>query len=338
MPTSSSEASSTSFERATSGSVTVGDGYRLELSIWRQSRIPLVTEVQQRVSKSVALPLVSCSPLDNRECSPTFEQPVTQRFLQTTGIDQNGVVRGVIPTGVSLSNVGMGGHQLVTADRSAEIELRVRDPTCFFVRASREANCDVELEELVHRPDGSVIEFFSFQDAPADRVLPLVREEPSITDARLISDGPDGCLFEFLVVDHCVTATLVEAGAIAHTVSASSGEGRVVAVVPAQADVRRVFEAFRRAHPDAELIAQHDRGPPIRTRQGLSVTLADQLTEKQFEVLETAHRLGYFEWPREHTAAECAAALGITQPTFSQHVRAAENTVFGLLFGPDRDP
>lgn len=229
----------------------------------------------------------------------------------------------------------MGGQRLVTDDRSAVIELRVRDPTCFFVRVSREVNCDVELEELVHRPDGTVLEALSFKAAPADRVLPVVREEPSITDARLISDGSDGCLFEFLV-DHCVTRPLVEAGAIPHTVSASSGVGRVVAVVPAQADVRGVFETFQRAYPDTELIAQHDRKPPIRTRQGLSVTLAEQLTEKQFEVLETAHRLGYFEWPREHTAAECAAALGITQPTFSQHVRAAENKMFGLLFGPDR--
>lgn len=231
----------------------------------------------------------------------------------------------------------MGATDLLKADRPTEIVLRVRDPACFLVRASLEADCEVRLEELLHRADDRIVEVVSFRDASADRVHSMAVEEPSVADARLVGDGPDGCLFEFVVVDDTVTGSLAEAGAITRSVAAASGVGRVVAVVPSGVDVRRVLEAFQRDHPASELLAQHERDPPIRTPQGLHVALAGRLTDKQFEALETAFRLGYFEWPREHTATQCASALGISQPTFSQHVRAAEREVFGVLFESDRD-
>lgn len=231
----------------------------------------------------------------------------------------------------------MGQTDLVVTDRPTEIVLRVRDPACFLVRASREADCEVRLEELLHRADDRIVEVVSFMDASVDRVNSMAVEEPSVADARLVGDGPDGCLFEFVVDEPSVSGSLAEAGAMTRSVAAASGVGRLVAVVPSGVDVRSVLEAFQRDYPDSELLAQRERDPPIRTPQGLHVALAGRLTEKQFEAVETAFRLGYFEWPREHTATECASALGISQPTFSQHVRAAEHAVFGVLFGSDRD-
>lgn len=49
-----------------------------------------------------------------------------------------------------------------------------------------------------------------------------------------------------------------------------------------------------------------------------------ELTDRQREVLTTAHEMGYFEHPKHANAGEVAAALGITTSTFTEHLSAAQ--------------
>ncbi|MFC7046517.1 helix-turn-helix domain-containing protein [Halobacteriaceae archaeon GCM10025711] len=49
-------------------------------------------------------------------------------------------------------------------------------------------------------------------------------------------------------------------------------------------------------------------------------------------MLWTAYESGYFEWPRRYSGEEIADELGVSHPTFSQHLRKAELKVFSLLF------
>ncbi|WP_418284325.1 helix-turn-helix domain-containing protein [Halorubrum sp. DTA46] len=60
----------------------------------------------------------------------------------------------------------------------------------------------------------------------------------------------------------------------------------------------------------------------------------DRLTDRQREVVRTAHRLGYFEYPREADAAEVAATIGIARSTFAEHLAAAQKRVFDALVDP----
>jgi len=215
-----------------------------------------------------------------------------------------------------------------------EIELEVRDRNCFFVRLSAETDCLIRLEELIHRADGDLLQYFSIRETPPEDVLDMAASEPAIAEARLVRNGSDANLFQFVVAGPCVTATLADTGAITQDVSAAGGVGRVVATVPAHVAVRTVVETFRTRHPDSEFLArrERDQSPPVRTKSGVHAILADRLTEKQYEVLRTAYLSGYFAWPRESTAKECADALGIAQPTFSQHLRTAQSKVVTALF------
>ena len=56
--------------------------------------------------------------------------------------------------------------------------------------------------------------------------------------------------------------------------------------------------------------------------------LADELTDRQRQVLELAIEAGYFERPRHNNTGELADALGISRATFTQHLRAAQRKVF----------
>jgi len=62
-------------------------------------------------------------------------------------------------------------------------------------------------------------------------------------------------------------------------------------------------------------------------------TLVDRgaLTDRQREVLETAHDMGYFEYPRESNATEVAAALDISPSTLAEHLAAAQGKLLDNL-------
>lgn len=57
-------------------------------------------------------------------------------------------------------------------------------------------------------------------------------------------------------------------------------------------------------------------------------------TDRQQEVLETAHRLGYFDHPKGSNAGEVAEALGITTATFIEHLSAAQRKLLDSVLVP----
>jgi DNA-binding CsgD family transcriptional regulator len=64
--------------------------------------------------------------------------------------------------------------------------------------------------------------------------------------------------------------------------------------------------------------------------------LTELLTERQREVLDVALERGYYEVPRRASHREIAAALGVSAPTVSEHLRKAEARIFGAVRGGDR--
>jgi len=52
-----------------------------------------------------------------------------------------------------------------------------------------------------------------------------------------------------------------------------------------------------------------------------------KLTQRQLEILETAHEKGYFDRPRRSNATEIAAELDINPSTFREHLIAAESKI-----------
>lgn len=55
------------------------------------------------------------------------------------------------------------------------------------------------------------------------------------------------------------------------------------------------------------------------------------LTDRQLEVLKTAHDMGYFEYSKASNAGEVAAELDISTSTFSEHLAAAQRKLFGAI-------
>lgn len=223
-------------------------------------------------------------------------------------------------------------------DSAVELTFEVRDPNCFFVDLSAEVDCHVRLERFVRRSDDRLLEYLAVSADSTEQVLSAAEESSAVVDARIVGRGDEG-LFEFVVPEPCPPTTLADSRAIAEPVTAEDGVGTVVATVPEHVDVRDVVERFRERHSRSSLVARRDtdRAAPVRTRDGARATLTDHLTETQRSVLRTAYANGYFDWPRESTAEDCADVLQIAQPTFSEHVRVAQKKVFSQLFDDSDD-
>ena len=56
-----------------------------------------------------------------------------------------------------------------------------------------------------------------------------------------------------------------------------------------------------------------------------------KLTSRQREVLTQAHKMGYFEHPRDATAGDVADALDISTSTFTEHLAAAQRKLLDDL-------
>ncbi|MFC4542839.1 helix-turn-helix domain-containing protein [Halosolutus amylolyticus] len=57
----------------------------------------------------------------------------------------------------------------------------------------------------------------------------------------------------------------------------------------------------------------------------------DRLTERQREIVETAHEMGYFAYPKGANATDVAEELGVARSTFTEHLAAAQTKLLDAI-------
>ncbi|ELZ02100.1 helix-turn-helix domain-containing protein [Natrialba aegyptia] len=60
----------------------------------------------------------------------------------------------------------------------------------------------------------------------------------------------------------------------------------------------------------------------------------DVLTARQREIIETAHEMGYFAYPKGANATEVADELGIARSTFTEHLAATQTKLMDAILDP----
>lgn len=89
---------------------------------------------------------------------------------------------------------------------------------------------------------------------------------------------------------------------------------------------REVVDAFDtiREERDADITLERITGVESPTTHSVDER-ERHLSPRQQEALTLARERGYYEWPREVTAGELAAELGVAKTTFLEHLRRAES-------------
>lgn len=204
------------------------------------------------------------------------------------------------------------------------------------VRAAAEmTDCRFRLEEMVPRDDGRYAVYYSVDGGNPDRILDLAAEHDDDTcRARFLTHSDSGELLELTGTGDRPLMVLAAHGAIPRHLVVEGGKKALTAEVLPEHDVNGVIAGFGEAYPDAELTARQQRSyaTPVFGNRGFERTLKERLTDRQCEILRVAHEEGFYEWPRPVTGEQLSEKLGITPPTFHQHLRAAEQKLVQLVF------
>ena len=123
--------------------------------------------------------------------------------------------------------------------------------------------------------------------------------------------------------DDCVCTAVESLGVPVHEVRARDGGLLLTVYLAAVEELREVVDRIRDGFGDVRVrrLAHADgEGDPT------DVVPVDRsvLTDRQAEVLRTAHEMGYFEHPRESNATEVAEALGVCPSTVVEHLSTAQ--------------
>lgn len=235
--------------------------------------------------------------------------------------------------GGSIANsiLAVNTQQALHAEKLVELRIRLGSDS-FFTRITREAGCGIEYEGVASAGEDQSRLFFTTSGADPDTVLGVLDELVSVTEAVLVSESGDECLFEVIVTGETMPARIARYGARLGSLQGTGDEIEIVVDVPKTTEVREFLRMLDGEYSDVELLARRDVERSLQTRQRVLEYLLDRLTDRQLEVLRTAYYAGFFEWPRSSTGQEIAEMLDVSQPTVNRHLRLSQQRLLEGLF------
>jgi DNA-binding CsgD family transcriptional regulator len=225
-------------------------------------------------------------------------------------------------------------RRLVLAEERLELEFEVTDRDCLAVPVSDTLSCRCSIEYSTLTSEGSYLLYLTVETGAAEAAVEAVAGLDSVTECRLVSASEARCRLEVRKPESGASAML-SVGATVREATAENGVGTLLVEAPPDADERAIADAYADYNPASRLVAKRRVSDAVRTDGVASSSATDRLTDKQRTALRTAYHAGYFEWPRGSTAEEVAASLGISPPTFHQHLRKALDEVLSEQLDPE---
>ncbi|AQL44340.1 DNA-binding protein [Halorientalis sp. IM1011] len=204
----------------------------------------------------------------------------------------------------------------------ATVEFSTPD-ICPIVEHATEAGATVDSVATSVRPSAdaeSTTEFSIDEELEPESDLTTVFSHGSTRRYRLVHDDEVSCPCACLGQFGCPVTRYV----------AREGHLTVVFHAADYEELQAVVGELRQQFPGVD-IKRFVRAPAGETGRDSVLVDRSKLTDRQLEVLETAHEMGYFENPRRANATEIADELDINPSTFREHLSAAETKLLGDL-------
>ncbi|QKY19508.1 GAF domain-containing protein [Halolamina sp. CBA1230] len=253
----------------------------------------------------------------------------TDRLDAFTGEEYD--VVGLLGKIVGHAIAAIDRRQVLLADAVVDLEFRVSD-ALDELDAEPPSGYELRIDAVVPREGGEYIVFGTGDCDGIDLVGALVDHHPSWVELLDVRESERGASFEALLASPPLLSAIGAAGGRFVEATVTDGDLHVRMQLPHDVDVHELLDTVREQYGDATLVSKQE----VSTTQPKALSDDDvaleELTDRRVEVLRTAYHAGYFEWPRGTSGEGVAELLDISPPTFSQHLRAAERSVFGTLF------
>ncbi|QLG63695.1 MEDS domain-containing protein [Halorarum salinum] len=222
-------------------------------------------------------------------------------------------------------------RRALLSDAVTELTIAVDGTDDVLADLARVIDAELAVDGFVGDPAEPARVFFTIPGVDPDGVLDRSESLPGLSDVRVEGETDAGHAFSATVSGPTLASRVVDNHAAIRSLGVTADGATAVVDLPVTSSVRSFLEALRASYPTVELVARRNRDRSMRTRRDVREAVADRLTDRQREVLETAYLSGFFESPRARTGRELSRTLDVSQSTFSHHLREAERKVFELV-------
>lgn len=202
----------------------------------------------------------------------------------------------------------------------------------------------IEFENAFYADEGDWIESLlvtaGSEFEPEAAVESLSRAE-LFHHERVSTDSSDQPTYRLTIVAHepypFILGVILRQKAIPNRLKLHGDHFDGVVTVKEWDDFRALADGIQERFGRFELLSVNQvetTGEPLGSGQ-LGRILRNELSEKQLTVLRATHAMGYFDAPRQASADDIAAELGIAQSTLSERLRLAEKQLFDLIFSAE---
>jgi hypothetical protein len=209
------------------------------------------------------------------------------------------------------------------------IELEFQAPNVFDtlgLDVDAPADGTITFDRTVPIGDGSYLEYGTATDGSFEVIETLVASDllSHWVAVTVLEDANETTRFEVRLDDPPVVSLVAAHGGYVHRATIEDGDFSMRIHLAPGTDVHTVTDAIESAYPNVQMMTRRQvhRARPSLAR--LRRTLDETLTDRQRTALEAAYAAGFFEWPRDSSGEEVAQSMGISAPTFHQHLRAAQ--------------
>jgi PAS domain S-box-containing protein len=189
----------------------------------------------------------------------------------------------------------------------------------------------ISIDRAIPSGDGTYLLYGRVTEDAREALAGLVEAATHWDRLSVIAEQGSVSRFEIRATEPPVVSAVASRGGYVESATIEDGDYRLQVHLPVGADVRAITDAVTATYPKAALVAQRQVSRPDPGESRILEALYDDLTERQRTALEVAYHAGFFAWPRESDGEAVAESLGVSAPTFHQHLRKAQEKVVAAV-------
>ncbi|SDN11933.1 Predicted DNA binding protein, contains HTH domain [Halogranum gelatinilyticum] len=241
---------------------------------------------------------------DRRGGFPEPEVELLEELAETVGMALNAVET----------------RQTLVSDTVVELGYDIGPAGSPLAAVTQDGDAELAVTSTVPLDASAVLAYVDVIGSEPETVVSDLDARPTVEAASRV---PNRSTIELHLDGTTPLAIAIAHGANVVDSVASDGSERLVVETASGSSVRTLTDALHQTAGDVKLASKQQRAP-VEPAQPEPSTVDAGLTPRQRESVDAAYDAGYFEWPRDSTAEDVAAAMDIAPSTFHSHLRKAQ--------------
>lgn len=222
-------------------------------------------------------------------------------------------------------------REALVTDQRTELELQIEAPDDTLIQFARVAETDIEIQSVISDANEGRIVLVRLETHAVEDACTAGRQAGFINEVVTVRSSSGESIIKCRVASPNILDNLSRRAATVERIWVNNDSLMVSITVPESTNVRSVVQRLKSVYPAVELAARREQYDADHTTQSIRDHVEESLTQRQQEVLHVAHQAGFFDWPRANNSKEVAEMLDIAQPTFLEHLRAAERKIIDYV-------